>query len=260
MSFDPPGWRPDRTYPEDVGHDYPDHSRPIDMLGVIRAFRTAGEQMWDQDWNNMQQWLSAYCGHWTHWWREPRAPYYVVDTYKYVADRRQVGDENYYVANGYENDNILITPFVTVPYQPWAGVKMTCAADRLITAFDGNKWKGIAGWHHYRHVVEIAFFASEARSNRRIAAHTVQEPFFVHADGRGCRVRGWPARVSSLIVERNGIKVGSAYKTLYSSGIDFGGGDGLVEFAAGDVITIKTPDDYRGVRYAVAVTLIGGIS
>lgn len=256
MSFDPPGYRPDRTYPGLVGHPYPDHSRPLQPFDVIRSFRVTGEQMWDEDVNNANDWLGWYAHRWAHWWRAPYAPYYTPVTQLFIADPNQVGSGNSWVSGGFEDDMIMQTPYVDYPIQPFGGWKITNIADRIVIAYTGSVWRGIASWHFYKDVIEIAMFISEIRRNKVLVTYTVVEPFTIEADGWGCRVRGWPRTGSPpLIVQWNGADVGTAWVSTYSSGVSLVMD---IDFAPGDTLSLKAPDANHGLL-GVCVTFIGGL-
>lgn len=256
MSYDPPGYRPDRTYPDLVGHPYPDSSKPLRPLDVIRSFRVTGEQMWDEDVNNMEKWLGYYAIRPSYFWREPRAPFHAPFTKIVIADPQQKAE--YGGAYGYKNNVLIQTPFITIPLQVWAGVKSAAFADRIVTAFSGEVWRGVAIWQPYKDVIEISCFVSQVRKNEILASYKVVKPFYFDGLGKGCRMRGWPRQFAPMpLILKNGAIVGEGRMSLYSSGAVF---SGRIEFQPGDVLSIKAPDSktIHGLR-GFNISLVGGL-
>lgn len=255
MSVDPPGYRPDRNYPIDAGHTYPDNSRPFGALGVIRALRISGQQMYDEDWNNAHGWLSFYACLYAHYWRVPNAPYYTPLTWNYILDPNQSPG---YGAGGFEDAVYLERPVDPIPLQSWAGLKVPALADRILVGYSGTVWRGMASWHWYRDVIEIAFFVSQVLRNRIVASYVVEEEFVIGVDGEGCRVRNWPHDAQKIKILRNGLEVGQCDVSTTSSGVTMSGD---ITFSVGDVLALKSPDEAKiNGLLGLSVTLIGGLT
>lgn len=253
------GWRPQRTYPTLVGHPYPDDSAPLGVLGVIRSFRTTGQQMWDEDVNNMHRWLGKYASRYAHWWRLPRVPYYRPVFFVDIRDPQQRESWSEAAGYPYPNDVVENSDFINTYLQVWPGVKCAVFADRIVAAFSGEVWRGVASWDWYKDIIEIAVFASQVRRGEVIASYKAVKGFYFDGAGPGCRMRGWSGGVLSSPPEilKNGFKVGFLWSTPYASGARF---SGRVEFQPGDVLSIKAPDQrsVHGLRNP-CFTLIGGL-
>jgi len=254
VSVDPPGFRPDRNYPIDVGHAYPDSSRPFGALGVIRSLRTEGQQMWDEDQNNAHVWLSYYVSLYAHYWRVPNAPYYTPLISNFILDPNQSGA----YAGPFEDAVYLQRPSESIPLQAWAGLKVPAMADRILVAYNGAVWRGVASWHWYNDVIEIAFFVSQVFRDKIMASYVVEEEFTITVSGEGCRVRGWPDDAPQIKILRNGVQVGNCDHSSTSSGATMFFD---ATFSVGDVLSLKAPDDIMiNGLLGPSITLIGGLS
>jgi len=260
-----PYYYPDRDYHQLNAVAYPDHSRPLaGMDGIIRAFWRKGEQMWDQDMNNSMEWFDWWMADYAmNRWFGPNYPWYSPDYRIFLIEP----DHNV------EPTEIRMLHSVyhlwpSLPswrnLKPWPGVMIPILADRQLVGFhqptgggDGG-WQGLAMFQEYVDEIEISIFISETRADRIVAAHTVKEPFRLHADCYSGRVRGW-TQFGQLAILKNGVQVGYAYQSEHSSGVR--AISGLpVEFNTGDVLALRAPpvSPFVGKIYkGVTVSIVG---
>ena len=240
------GYYPPRNYPEVMTKVYPNHSKAL-RGGVFYAFWSKGEQLWDEDVNNGWEWCQWWVGRWAHRRRMPPAPYYSPGLTVTIQDRFQHPTAD-------PPDVVRYTvPMLSLPLPPWEGVKVPAIAERVMSAWRGDRWWGVLAWHEYRDVIEISMFMSQIRKNKVVCTYTVEQPFKIHANSRSSRVRGWPDKnTPPFIVQKNGVDVGVAWKSKYSSGVTL---DADTSFAAGDRLSLKAPDAGDG-KLGVTVTFI----
>lgn len=241
------GYYPPRNYPETMTRIYPNHSKAL-RGGVFYAFWRTGEQMWDEDLNNGWEWCSWWVGRWAHWRRQPVAPYYSPGLTVTIQDR------NFWPTAAPPDVVRYTVPMLSLPLPPWPGVKVPAIADRVLSAWRGDRWQGVTAWHEYRDVMEIAMFMSQVRRNKVVCTYTVEQPFKMHAVSKSSRVRGWSEKSPPFIVQKNGVDIGTAWKSKYSSGVTL---DADTTFAAGDRLSLKMADSPSGDgKLGVAVTFI----
>ena len=258
-------YTPERTYHALNSVPYPDESMKTPGLhDVIRAFWSRGEQMWDEDFNNSGEWLSYWTAPWCHYrFDNPRSIDYTPTFRKFLTEPDKTNREPYIsevpIAIAHDGPS---SPEFEFGYQLWTGCKVTVIADRVLAARRGggsNGIRGLAVYQQYVDEIEIAIFMSETRRGQIVAAFRVVEPFRLKVDNYSSRVRGWPSTSSGLQqldILKNGVKVGTAYKADFSSGIRMLAD---TDFNTGDDLQIKAPEGVNspGVRLGVHVSIIG---
>ena len=246
--------RPERKYPVDVGHPYPDHSREL-KGGVLRAFRYKGEQMWDEDMNNVFKWINLWMGRWAHYREVPRHPYYTPTRRLYLIDDRWYSgihwddeDPDYPHAIYFENpgeDNYLY---------PFQGAKCSVVADRTLVCFGNSGWKILCYFQEFRDIIEIAMFCSETRRGRSMFSYRVERPFRL-PKGTAVRTRNYPFVRPDPEVYRNGVFIGWVVISQFSSRISF---ESDTVFEVGDLLEFRCPDNKRsGIYRGVSITIVG---
>lgn len=243
------GW-PVRTYPELNSRVYPDDSYGLRDNEVIRAFRASGQQMWDEDLNNTLTWFRTWVGMSAIYRRIPEWPPWDVRFFQSTI-MDQVG--------GHDDDIELFDKLSGIKsyLSPFTGVSMIVMADRMKVAWmEGVGWKPLFTWSNYRDTIELSIFMSEMRAGAVAATVPVDIEFWLRQDDYGSRVRNWVEN-PALIIEKNGVPVGTAWVSMYSSGITM---TADTQFLPGDRLSIRCPTTYGTGKKAVAVTLIGELA
>lgn len=253
-------YRPERTYHDLNEVSYPDHSFAVSGAdGVLRAGWQTGEQMWDEDMNNSFEWLAFWSASYVFWRSEPYYPYYSPVLKAFVSEIDHSTKEPWvsdvptalcYDIPGADADKA---------YYMFVGSRTIAIADRVFFgrntgAGDASGIDGLAQWQEYVDQIEISFFVSETRKSRTLAAHTVVEPFRLYTKSYSSRVRGWyTSGIKPLQLLKNGVWVGNAWKSDYSSGVTMFND---TVFNAGDRLELQAPDE-GSVRYGVTVSIVG---
>lgn len=226
--------------------DYPDDSYEL-RNRVIRAFRTSGQQMWDEDQNNTISWVRRWTGMWAMYRRMPAFPPWDTRFTRVTICDQWTGSEDIRFDDMLSGTTSYLSPFM--------GVRAPVLADRMLVGYkQGDDWTALCTWQDYPDTIELAFFMSEMRAGKVAARYWVTDTSFVlPVDVKGSRVRGWVEN-PALIIEKNGVPVGTAWVSMYSSGATM---SAETTFVPGDVLSIRCPSTYGTGKRAVSVSLIG---
>lgn len=233
----------------DIPH--PDSSRYTH--NKVRYGWDLGQQLWGPYWNANSEWVGIWAFRWAHYRRKypaTRPPYYTGMIRVFMLDPNQYTAS---IPGGVEDHVAYTFPMGAYYYKPWAGCKVTVLADRMLIAYSQGEWKAAARFEKF-HSVEVAFFVSQPKAKSVMARIVIDQPMRLTFNNKG-RVRNWPITASVIHIRRNGVVIGEARQSRFSS---FARAAAATDFAPGDVLDIYAPGATKGARN-LAVSIIGTV-